>query len=161
MLSEKISKQSENSSTSFYDVSFLIPAISDISVISLSIENSPSMYSISFAALNSPAASPSGDSASADFHYTGAQQPHSSSSSAYYPTYLSVTTPHSLRATALRDRRGRPDIFALDKELMSIFERTYGQVKNRADPYNLHTKALSFESKQKKSRRHTPGKSTF
>ena len=33
---------------------------------------------------------------------------------------------------------GRPDVFALDKELMQIFEQTYGAVKNRSDPYNVH-----------------------
>ncbi|MBQ6019764.1 MAG: NYN domain-containing protein, partial [Clostridia bacterium] len=32
----------------------------------------------------------------------------------------------------------RPDIFALDKELMQIFEKAYGPVKNREDPYDLH-----------------------
>ncbi len=33
---------------------------------------------------------------------------------------------------------GSPDIFALDKELMQIFEKAYGPVKNRSDPYDLH-----------------------
>ena len=42
------------------------------------------------------------------------------------------------------------DLFALDKELMQIFERTYGPVRGRADPYNVHTPARTGEGRPNK-----------
>ncbi|MBQ6420093.1 MAG: TetM/TetW/TetO/TetS family tetracycline resistance ribosomal protection protein [Clostridia bacterium] len=39
---------------------------------------------------------------------------------------------------AARKNGGR-DIFALDKELIRIFEQTYGPIKARKDPFNVHT----------------------
>ncbi|MCH5197385.1 MAG: TetM/TetW/TetO/TetS family tetracycline resistance ribosomal protection protein [Oscillospiraceae bacterium] len=42
------------------------------------------------------------------------------------------------------------DIFALDKELMRIFEQTYGPVKERKDPYNIHTPSISGKNKSEK-----------
>ncbi len=64
----------------------------------------------------------------------------------HLPSALSKPKPVSAPAAdgdfvpkARRRPDGRDDLFALDKELMQIFERTYGKVKNRADAFNLHT----------------------
>ncbi|MBR5411199.1 MAG: TetM/TetW/TetO/TetS family tetracycline resistance ribosomal protection protein [Clostridia bacterium] len=39
---------------------------------------------------------------------------------------------------AKRRPDGRDDLFALDKELMQIFERTYGKIKDRGDPFQSY-----------------------
>ncbi len=53
-------------------------------------------------------------------------------------------------------RRTR-DIFAADKELMAIFEKTYGPVKNRSDPFQLYTRPAA-EKKEKPVR---PGRLSY
>ncbi|MBQ7637785.1 MAG: TetM/TetW/TetO/TetS family tetracycline resistance ribosomal protection protein [Clostridia bacterium] len=53
-------------------------------------------------------------------------------------------------AESFKKYRSGGDIFALDKELMRIFEQTYGPVKERKDPYNVHTPSISSAPKSEK-----------
>ena len=71
----------------------------------------------------------------------------------HLPSALSVQKNESVQnivRTSVSQNRSREDLFALDKELMEIFEQTYGPVKNRNN--NPAQKHFTFtESKDKHS----------
>ena len=58
----------------------------------------------------------------------------------HLPSALSRPAPAAREPADAPVRRGggKPDVFALDRELMQIFEKTYGPVKDRSDPYRLY-----------------------
>ena len=60
-------------------------------------------------------------------------------------------------APAPAKKADRRDIFAADKELMAIFERTYGPVKDRSDPYAMYR----HDRPVKKETPPRPGKPTY
>ncbi len=63
-------------------------------------------------------------------------------------------TPESIRS--ITSRSGTNDLFALDKELMSIFEKTYGPIKNRRN--NAVTEHFNLTESRDKKEQKTPKK---
>jgi predicted RNA-binding protein with PIN domain len=57
--------------------------------------------------------------------------------SAALSTRQAVPVIETLGGPKEKKRSARPDIFAADKELIAIFEQTYGPIKSRADPFEL------------------------
>lgn len=70
-----------------------------------------------------------------------------------------VSTPkseyiESYTKKSISSYRNKNDLFALDKELMEIFEQTYGPIKNRSNPNSNH---FTFtENKEKKENKKIP-----
>ena len=58
----------------------------------------------------------------------------------HLPSALAPPRRETASSAAVPAKRtaGKPDVFALDKELMQIFAQTYGPIKNRSDPYDVY-----------------------